>query len=71
MENENNKGQEYTEFWDYALGSSPPFSEEDILEMQKFIELQSRYAPMEASTMIQPEPAIFVSLLDYDDDIPF
>jgi len=70
MENENNKCQEYTDFWDNALGDSP-FSEEDIVEMQKFIELQSRYAPMEASTMIQPEPAIFVSLLDYDDDLPF
>ncbi len=70
MENENNKCQEYTDFWDNALGDSQ-FSEEDIVEMQKFIELQSRYAPMEASTMIQPEPAIFVSLLDYDDDLPF
>lgn len=62
------KSIEYTNFWDYALGN-PPFSERDIEEFRTFLEENHDSMPLD--TPQQPEPAIFVADIDFDDDLPF
>jgi hypothetical protein len=62
------KGIEFTNFWDYALGE-PPFTEKDIEEFRMFLEENAGSMPLDNPQ--QPEPAIFVADIDFDDDLPF
>lgn len=56
------KGEDYTAFWDQVYGDNG-FSEEDVAEMQKYLELQSK-CEVRVSSSIVPG-------LDFDDDLPF
>ena len=62
------KGVEYTEFWDYALGESP-FTEQDIAEFTRLMHDNHDFMPLDNPR--PPEPAVFVADIDFDDDLPF
>lgn len=57
------KGEEYTNFWDYALNDSP-FSEEDVAEFRAFV--SENHDSMPLDNVRPPEPAVFVADIDED-----
>jgi hypothetical protein len=56
------KGVDYTAFWDEVFGEDN-FSEHEIAEMQKYLELQSKCESQPSSSIIAG--------YDFDDDLPF
>ena len=57
------KGEDYTAFWDDVL-SGDSFNEEDIAEMQRFLEIQHKHRPLD-------NPRSYEIIGDFDDDLPF
>lgn len=57
------KGEEYTAFWDDVLGEDN-FTEEDIVEMQRFLEIQHKHRPLD-------NPRSYEIIGDFNDDLPF
>lgn len=57
------KGEDYTAFWDDVLAGDS-FNEEDIVEMQRFLEIQHKHRPLD-------NPRSYELIGDFDDDLPF
>lgn len=57
------KSEDYTNFWDYALGESP-FSDEDVAELRRFLEDNHASMPLD-------NPQVYDTTFTIDEDIPF